>query len=81
MNLDQFKVYIKTVETVELDSIFDEISAKAAKARVPATRLGYAIALDELALEKDFRRAGYDKIDPATAAMSDDELLAELEAL
>lgn len=78
MNLNQFKVYIKSVSNKELDSLFDEISAKHAKARKLDIIAGYAIALDELALEKDFRRAGYGPIDPETAKMTDDELLAEL---
>lgn len=79
MNLNEFKIYIKRVEAVELDSLFDEITAKLAKARTPATRLGYALALDELALEKDFRRAGFGKLDPKDD-MSIDEILAELGA-
>lgn len=78
MNLNQFKVYIKRVETTELDSLFDEITAKLANARTPATRLGYGIALDELALEKDFRRNGYGKL--VDDDMSIDEILAELGA-
>jgi hypothetical protein len=78
MNLNEFKVWIKTVSGEVLDSTFDEISAKLGKARNPAIKAGYAIALDELALEKDFRRAGYGPITDADRAITDDELFAEL---
>lgn len=82
MNLSQFKSYIKTVSNEEFDSLFDEISGLHGRARKLDIIAGYAIALDELVLEKSFRSAGYgvitqDELD-AIANMSDDELLAEL---
>lgn len=77
MNLNEFKIWTKTVSVEVLDLTFDEISAKLAKARSPAIKMGYAIALDELVLEKGFRSAGYGAIDP-NDSMSIDDILKEL---
>ena len=75
MNLSAFRVHIKTCDHATLDAYFDEITAKAARAKAPATRLGYAMALDELAIESEFRLFG---VDAEAAGMNDDELLAAL---
>jgi len=72
MNLQEFKSYIKTINVSQIDAIFDEISAKMKRARNPQIKLGYAMALDELVIEKNLKR--YD----APCDLTDDELLAEL---
>lgn len=80
MNLNEFKSYIKTVSNEELDSIFDEISAKHNRARKIDIIAGYAIALDELVLEKGFRAQGYGAIDPNYNPTLE-EIFAELEKI
>jgi hypothetical protein len=77
MNLSAFRVHIKTCDHATLDAYHDEIRAKASRARSPATRLGYALALDELAIESEIRRQ---PVDAEAAGMNDDELLAALTA-
>jgi hypothetical protein len=72
MNLKEFKSYIKTINVEQIDAIFDEISAKMKRARNPQVKLGYAMALDELVIEKNLKR--YD----APCDLTDDELFAEL---
>jgi len=72
MNLEQFRAHIKTVDHATLDGHFEEISAKLRRAHSPARRLGYSLALDELAIESNLRKLG--PIDAKTAAMTVDEL-------
>jgi hypothetical protein len=72
MNLQEFKSYIKTINDAQIDAIFDEISDKMKRARNPQVKLGYAMALDELVIEKNLKR--YD----VPCDLTDDELLAEL---
>jgi hypothetical protein len=72
MNLQEFKSYIKTINVEQIDAIFDEISAKMKRARNSQVKLGYAMALDELVIEKNLKR--YD----APCDLTDDELFAEL---
>ncbi len=72
MNLASFEKYIKTISKEELDEIFDETTAKATKAKSPARRLGYALALDMLVIESNMRK-------PCPECnLSEDELLKEL---
>lgn len=78
MNLNEFKSWIKTVSVETLDSTFNEIFVKYNNARNPAIIEGYAIALDELILEKDFRRAGFGPITAADREMSLEDILSEL---
>lgn len=76
MNLQAFRAHVKTVSIETLDTYFDQITAKAAKARAPAVRLGYALALDELVIEKAMR--AYDN--PAASNLTLDEILDQLDA-
>jgi hypothetical protein len=74
MNLTTFKSHIKTVSQTTLNGYHDEIAAKLAKAKSPAARLGYALALDELCIESEMRK-------PCDMPeMSDEEMLAMLAA-
>ena len=77
MNLIAFRRHIKTVDHATLDAYFDQISADAKRARSPARKLGYALALDALVIESRLRKTA-----PSAdaSAMTDDESLAELAA-
>lgn len=77
MNMQQFKTHIRTIPVEALDDYFDQISAKMNRARNQNYRLGYALALDELVIEKNLRQF---TLCPASEAMSDDQLLAALSA-
>lgn len=76
MNLQTFKRHIKTVPHKTLDQYFDEITVKASRARSPQTRLGYALALEQMAVESQMRQPVAAEIE----ALSDDELLEALGA-
>lgn len=75
MNLTKFEAHIKTVSHKTLDQYFDEITVKASRARSPQTRLGYALALEEMAIESEMRKA---PVSAEIEALSDDELLNAL---
>lgn len=75
MNMQQFKTHIRSVTIEELDTYFDQISAKLDRARNPQIIAGYAIALDELVIEKGMRKYDTDKYNELTL----DEILEELE--
>lgn len=72
MNFQDFKSYIKTLDSSKLDEIFDELNSKLKRARNPQVRLGYAMAIDEVVIEKNLKR--YD----APSVLSVDELFSEL---
>lgn len=70
MNLQEFKSYIKTINVEQIDAIFDEISEKMKRALSPQVKLGYAMALDELVIEKNLKLNPVDNV-------SVDELYAD----
>jgi len=75
MNNVAFRKHIKAVSGTTLDAYFDEVTAKMARVRSPASRLGCAMALDDLTCEAEMRRT---QPSSDTDAMSDDDLLADL---
>jgi hypothetical protein len=73
-NLETFKTYIKTLSNDELPAYGVQLENKLKRARKPATKLGYALGLDEIHIEIQLRKP----IDATIDQLSDDELLTQL---
>lgn len=73
MTLEQIINQIRKMDVATIDATHDDITKKMKRARNPQIRLGYAIILENLELQKFIKTT-----EPCD--LTDDELLAELAA-
>ena len=71
MTLEQIVDQIRQMDVATIDATHDDITRKIKRARNPQIRLGYAIILENLELQKFIKTT-----EPCD--MTDEELLAEL---
>lgn len=75
-NLQDFRSYIRTLSDTELEKVGAQLEDEIKRKRDPARRLGHALFIDEVIIEKQMRA---NPLPDDIEAMTLDEIMAELD--